>query len=76
MNKEILILYSCDNWFSHDSKRIIGVFENRNLVATFIRKNFKQVGQAQIENLLQNNQTYNTEPNLLINTEKLNPKKL
>lgn len=73
MNKEIFILFSCDNWHTHDSKRLIGVFENKTLIATFIRKNFKQVGQAHIEALMENNQTYGIEPNFLIETEKLNP---
>lgn len=69
-NQEVYILFSCNQWHEHDSKRLVACFTDTNNVLDYV---FKFLSSDDAKNLIDNGQTQGRETNYILNTEKLNP---
>lgn len=76
-NEEVLLLFTCDQWHSRDSQRLLGAFTNTSYLKHWINNNFSDhpITEYDWQELVQNFQTQGLFPNYIILTEKLNPKR-
>jgi hypothetical protein len=69
--KTIFVVYTCDAWHTHASKRIFGVFTTKNKAILAIKKTAKFYPRL-VPDLAANNQTQGLEENFIIDETTLN----
>lgn len=76
MDENAIILFTCDEWHSHSSKDIIGIFNDEEAYNQYIidMQNDRKLNKDDVKNLREYQQTQGKDMNYLIETFALNPK--
>lgn len=74
--KQAYILYSCNAWHEHSSKRLLGVFTRPAMLDKFLiaMKKRSLINDNDMDMLLEHFQTQGKNINYMIEMEDLNPK--